>query len=67
MGIAAVVIAIAHKHTSRFKEQSILTTRAVFANHLPRIGILNENNDETGSVSGGREEYVIILSFFLYT
>ncbi len=52
-GKAAVVIAIAHKHMFRFQEQSILTSRAVFANRLPRIGILNGNNDSTGSVGGG--------------
>ncbi len=30
-----MVIAIAHKHTFRVKEKSILTTRAVFAYYLP--------------------------------
>ncbi len=40
--LAAVVIAIAHKHTFRVKEKKgILTSRAVFANHLPKFGILN--------------------------
>ncbi len=39
--LAAVVIAITHKHTFCFKEQSILTSRAVFANNLTRFGILD--------------------------
>ncbi len=39
--VAAVVKVIAHKHTFRVKEKNILTSRAVFANHLPRIGFLN--------------------------
>ncbi len=64
--MAAVVIVIAHKHTFRVKEKNILTSRAVFANHSPRIGILNGKNDSAGCVRGGREEYAIILSFFLY-
>ncbi len=34
--MAAVVVAIEHEHMLRFKEQGILTNRAVFANHLPR-------------------------------
>ncbi len=65
-GIAVVVIKIAHKHTFRFKEQRILTSRAVFAYHLPRIGILNENSDSTAHVCGGRVECAIILSIFSY-
>ncbi len=36
----------------------------MFANHLPRIGVLNGNNGSKGCVRGGREEYAIILSFF---
>ncbi len=32
LGMAAVVVTIAHKHTPRFKEQSMLTCRAVLAN-----------------------------------
>ncbi len=48
--MAAVVIAIAHKHTFRAKEKNILTSRAVFANHLLRLGILNGSNDSTGCV-----------------
>ncbi len=52
-GMAAVVIAIAHKHTFTFKEQSILISRAVFANRLPRIGMLNGNNDSTACVCVG--------------
>ncbi len=58
--MAAVVIAIAHVPY----QKNILTRRAVFANHLPRIGVLSGNSDSTGCVCGGREEYVIILSFF---
>ncbi len=38
----------------------------MFANHLPRIGVLNGNSDSTGCVRGGREQYVIILSFFIH-
>ncbi len=60
-GMAAVAIAIAHVPHQR---KNILTSRAVFANHLPRIGVLNGNSDSTGCVRGGREEYAII--FFLY-
>ncbi len=59
--MAAVVIAI---HTLRIKEKSILTSRAVFANQLPRIGVVNGNSGSTGCVLRGREEYAIILSFF---
>ncbi len=47
--MAAVVITMAHKHTFRLKAES----RAVFANHLPRIGVLNGNSDCTGCVRGG--------------
>ncbi len=57
--MAAVVIAIVHIPCQR---KSLLTSRAVFDNHLPRIGVLN---DSTGCVLGGREDYAIILSFFL--
>ncbi len=32
-GMAAVAVAIAHKHTFRFKEKNILTSRAGFAYH----------------------------------
>ncbi len=32
-GMAAVVVEIARRHTLRFKQQSILTTCAVFAKH----------------------------------
>ncbi len=60
-GMAALGIAIAHKHTIRFKEQGILTSRAVFAYRLPRIGILSG-----GNVGGGGDEYAISLSLFLY-
>ncbi len=49
----AVIIATAQKHTFRFKERSIFSKRAVFANHLPRIGILNLNNDTTACMRGG--------------
>ncbi len=48
------------------KKKSILTSKAVFAHHLPRIGVLNGNSDSTGCVHGGREEYAIMLSFLLY-
>ncbi len=62
--MSAVVIAIAH---FPYQIKSMLTIRAVFANHLPRIGVFNGNSDSTGCVRGGREEYAIILSFFVYT
>ncbi len=59
-GMAAVVIAIAHKHMFRFKEQSMLTSTAVFAYHLPRIGIFNGNNfDQTGFSAFGKGEQLI--------
>ncbi len=64
--MAAIVIAIANKPTFAVKEKNILTSSAVFANHMPRIGILNVNCDRTVCVRGGRDEYAIILSFFLY-
>ncbi len=51
--MAAVIIAIAQKHTFSFKEQRIFTKRAVFANHLPRIGIINGNNYSTVCICGG--------------
>ncbi len=51
--MAAEVIAIAHNHMFRVKEKSILTSRAVFVNNLPMIGILNGNKDSTGCVRGG--------------
>ncbi len=38
----------------------------MLANHLPRIRVLNGNSDSTGCVHGGREEYAIILSFFIH-
>ncbi len=60
--MAAVVIAIEHVP---YQGKSILTSKAVFANHLPRIGVLNGNSNSTGCVHGGREEYAIILSFFI--
>ncbi len=63
--MAAVVIAIVHKPTFRFNEQGILTSKAVFAYRLPRIGILSGSNDSTARVWGG-DEYAISLSFFLY-
>ncbi len=62
-GMAAVVIATAHVP---LQKKSILTSRAVFANHLPRIGVLNGNSDSTGCVRGGREDCAIILCF-IYT
>ncbi len=61
--MAAVVIAIAHKHTFRVKEKNIITIRAVFVNHLPWIGILNGNNGSTGRVRGGVWSFFFI--FFL--
>ncbi len=63
--MAAVVITMAHKHTFRLKAESKLTSRTVFANHLPRTGIFTGNNDSTACVRGGREEYAISLSFFI--
>ncbi len=41
----------------------MLTSRAVFAYHLARTAVLNGNNDSTGCVRGGREEYAILISF----
>ncbi len=61
--MATVVIAIAHVP---YQRKNILTSRAVFANHLPRIGVLNGNSDSLGCVHGRREEYAIILSFFIH-
>ncbi len=49
-----------------FKEKSKLTSRAVVANHLPRIGVLNGNSDSTVCARVGREESAIILSFFIH-
>ncbi len=40
--MAAVVIAILRVPCQR---KNILTSRAVFVNHLPRIGVLNGNSD----------------------
>ncbi len=60
--MAAVVIAISHKHAFRFKEQSILTNRTVFANRQPRIGISGWNNDSTAYLCGGRS----LPSFYLF-
>ncbi len=48
------------------KKKSILTSKVVFTNHMPRIGVLNGNGDSTGCVRGGREAYTIILFFFAY-
>ncbi len=64
--MAAVVIAIAHKHTVRFKEQSILTSRAVFANRIPRIDMLNRKKDSTACVCGEREGFIVSFFFFFY-
>ncbi len=50
-------------NTFRIKEKNILTSRAVFANHLPSIGVLTENSGSAGCVRGGREEYAVISSF----
>ncbi len=58
--MAAVVIAIAHKYMFRFKEQCILASTAVFAYHLPRIGIFNGNNlVQTGFSAFGKGEQLI--------
>ncbi len=65
-GMAAVVIALALKHTFHFKEQSIPTSRAVYANRLLRIGIVNGNNDNTTRVCGGGEGICHNLIFFIY-
>ncbi len=59
--MAAVVIAIVRVPCQR---KNTLTSRAVLANHLPTIGVLNGDNDITGCVRGGREEYAITLPFF---
>ncbi len=45
IGMAAVVIAIAHVP---YQRKNILTSRSVFTKHLPRIGVLNGNSDSTG-------------------
>ncbi len=60
--MAAVVIAVAR---APYQRKNILTSRAVFGNHLPRLGVLHGNRDRSGGVRGGREEYAIIVSFFL--
>ncbi len=64
--MTAVVVAIAHKHTFRFKEQSILTSRAGFANHLPRISILSGSNDRTACVWEGGIWYLIFLLAYAF-
>ncbi len=56
--MAAEVIAIAHVP---YQRKSIFTSRAVFAHHLPKIGVLNGNSDSTSCVRGGREEYAILF------
>ncbi len=61
--MAAVGIAIAHKHTFRFKEQNMLTSRAVFANRLPRIGILNRRAVQ---LVCEENEFIYLFFFFLY-
>ncbi len=61
--MAAVVIAIAH--VPYLRKKNILTSRAVFANHLPRIGVLNGNIDSTGCVRGGRGSMPLFY-LFLY-
>ncbi len=41
----------------------------MFAIHLPRIGVLNENGDSTVCVRGGREEYArfnLVLYLYIY-
>ncbi len=59
--MAAVVIAIAR---APYQKKSILTSRAVFATMLPRIGFINGNSGSTGCVRRGMEEYAIIFLFF---
>ncbi len=61
--MAAVVIAIARKHTFRFKEQNILIRRVVFANRLPRIGILNRRAVQ---LVCEENELIFLFFFFLY-
>ncbi len=55
----------ARKHTFHVKEKSILTSKAVFANHLPRIGVLIWNSDGTGCVRGGGRSVPSFNLFFL--
>ncbi len=56
--MAAVVIEIAHRHTLRFKQQSILTTCAEFAKHcrvisasafLEKLALTNNLHMESSS------------------
>ncbi len=61
--MAAVVLAIAHKHTFRFKEQSILACRAGFVIIGLGLGILDGNNENTACA--WVEEYGIFFSFCL--
>ncbi len=42
------------------------TSRALFANHLPRIGILNGSNDSTACVCGEGEEFCSHIVLFPY-
>ncbi len=51
VGMVALGVAIAHNHMSRFKEQSILTGRTWFANHLPKMR--EEISVQIVCVSGG--------------
>ncbi len=55
-----VVIAVGH---APYQRKVMLTRRAVFANHLPRIVVLNGNSDSTGCVRGGRRS---MPSFFFF-
>ncbi len=59
VGMVALVVAIAHKHMPRSKEQSILTGRTGFANHLPKVR--EEISVQIVGVSGGWGN----LKFFL--
>ncbi len=57
-------VEIVHRNAFRFKDQNILTSRALFANHLARIAILNKNNNSTARVcvgwGGGRSIALLI-------
>ncbi len=64
--MAAVVSAIAHKHTFRFKEQSILASRAGFANHRPRIRYFRWKQWEHSLCMGGGVWHLLFLLVTLY-
>ncbi len=52
--------------TRSVSKKSILTSRAVFANQLPRIGNLNGNSGSTGCVRRGRRSMPSFNLFSLY-